>query len=427
LYKSPGSVGARAAVAVRAVGPDGKADFRVSRGADVDVDLDRDRALLLLGLVLVALNFRPAVTSVPPVLETVRVELGLSYAAASLLTTVPTVLIGLFAFPAAAISGRLGRERTILWAVVLITVGTALRAVAGTAVVLFGTTVAVGIGIAVSQALVPSVVSERFADRAPLVTGLYTTSLGLGAAVAAGVTAPLAGVVGWPAALGSWALLGVLALAVWLPTARDGPAAAADRGRLPWTGAGAWLLTLFFSAQTLLYFAELTWIAPIYVDLGWTSERAGFLLTLLLSTQLVGSLAIPATAGRWADRRPWLALTITANAAGLAGLALVPLALPWGWATLAGVGCGGAFSLCMTLPIDHAAGPGAADRLTAMMTGVGYTVGAAGPLAVGSARDLLGGYRLPVLALAALAAVMLVAVPWFVPGRTILGPAGDEG
>lgn len=56
----------------------------------------------------------------------------------------------------------------------------------------------VGAGIAIARALLPVVVKTRYADRAGLVTGIYTAGLGLGGAVAAGVSTPLAD------ALGSW-------------------------------------------------------------------------------------------------------------------------------------------------------------------------------------------------------------------------------
>jgi CP family cyanate transporter-like MFS transporter len=67
--------------------------------------------LLLLGLVLVALNLRPALTSGSPVLESIRQDLGLSRAAAGLLTTIPTLCMGVFAFAAARVSERIGSHR----------------------------------------------------------------------------------------------------------------------------------------------------------------------------------------------------------------------------------------------------------------------------------------------------------------------------
>lgn len=387
----------------------------------------RIRALLLAGLLLVAFNFRPSITSIPPVLEAIRADIGLGYTAVSLLTTIPTFLIGLFAFVATPVSRWIGRERAILWAVVLITVSTGLRIWGANAVVLFGTTVLVGAGIAISQALLPAVILDRFADRAALITGLYTASLGLGAAAAAGATALIADTVGgWPIALAVWAVPGALAAAVLVPVVRTrsstGESSRKERtatdGTL-WTNRGAILLAVFFSMDTVLYFSQITWLAPLYVDLGWQPEQAGLLLTVFILAQLCGSLVISAVADRWRDRRPWLALTIGLNTVGLIGVVCLPLVAPWGWAILAGVGVGGLFALILTLPVDLASNAAVADRLTPMMLGVGYIAGSIGPLAIGWIRDSVGSYTPSFAGLVGLTLLMLALTNWFRPNRTI--------
>jgi CP family cyanate transporter-like MFS transporter len=385
----------------------------------------RQRALLVLGLLLVAFNFRPAITSVPPIVEAIRTDVGLSYTAVSLLTTIPTLLIGAFAFVATPVSRRVGRERAIFWAVLLLTVSTALRLWGANVGVLFGTTVLVGAGIAVSQALLPAVILDHFADRAALLTGLYTASLGLGAAVASGATALLANALGsWTAALAVWALPGGLAVASFVPIVRSESAAAADArrsapdGRL-WRDPGAWTLAVFFSLDNVLYFSQITWVAPLYVDLGWSAERAGFLLTVFLVAQLVGSIGISAVADRWEDRRPWLALSILLNAVGLVGFVWVPMSAPWGWALLAGLGLGGLFALILTLPVDLASNASVADRLTPMMLGVGYIAGSTGPFVVGWTRETLGSYDPAFVGLLGLCIAALVMTPWFRPDRTV--------
>ena len=50
--------------------------------------------LLLLGLILVALNLRPALSSMAPMLSEVSKSLGLSASQAGLLTTLPVLCLG---------------------------------------------------------------------------------------------------------------------------------------------------------------------------------------------------------------------------------------------------------------------------------------------------------------------------------------------
>ena len=70
--------------------------------------------LLLLGLVLVALNLRPALSSMAPLLGEVSDKLGLSAAQAGLLTTLPVLCLGLFAPLAPILARRFGTERVVL-------------------------------------------------------------------------------------------------------------------------------------------------------------------------------------------------------------------------------------------------------------------------------------------------------------------------
>ena len=106
------------------------------------------------------------------------------------------------------------------------------------------------------------------------------------------------------------------------------------------------------------------------------------MLTLFTFVQLFAALVVPVLADRSRDRRPWLALVLVMNVAGLAAIAAVPLATPWGFTALIGFGIGGLFPLVLTLPLDYSPNPDAANRLTAMMLGIGYLISALGPLAV---------------------------------------------
>jgi CP family cyanate transporter-like MFS transporter len=380
--------------------------------------------LVLGGVLLVAINLRPAIASVSPVLEQLRSDLGLGYAAASLLTTIPTFCMGLFAFATPRLTRSLGRERTVFWTIVCIGVATFSRLWSVHVAVLFMTTIVVGIGVAVGQALLPELVSEYFTDRAGFATGLYTTCLILGGGIATSLTAPLANTLGsWPAALAVWAVLAVIALLVWIPVmgvTRSTPVTETSvADQISWRHPWAWAIALFFAGQTILFYSLLTWLAPLYVDLGWSSEQAGFLLTVAMGGQLTGSLCVTAFVDRFPDRRPIFAVALTSCAVAFTAIALVPLAAPWFCAALLGFGAACSFALGMTLPVDYAPTPDTAGQLSSIVLGIGYLIGALGPLAVGWMRGLTGGYRIPFLGLAVVSILMLVGTMRFRPDRTI--------
>ena len=387
---------------------------------------------LVLALVLVALNLRPAIASVPPVLPDIQRDLRLSGTAAGALTALPVVCLGLFAPVAARLAGRFGVDRVVAWALVVLGAGTLARAVGGAAG-LFAATFVAGIGLAVGGALLPGIVKAHFAaDRAATVTGLYTTGLAGGALLAAALTVPLRNLLGgaWAPALAVWALPAVAALAVWRRVAvpagpgppGPGPAGEASppaRGGLPWRSGLAWRVTLYTGLQSLLFYASLTWLSPLFQARGWSAERAGALLAVFSLTQLVATLGLPVLADRTGDRRPWIALSVSACTAGLLALAVAPLAAPWLVAAVIGFGTGGQFAMALTLLVDAAADPAASRRLSGMAFLVGYLLAAAGPAAVGGLYDATGGFTAAFLALTVIGMVTLALGVSVRPGAVV--------
>lgn len=387
---------------------------------------NRSRFSVLLGTLLVALNLRPAIASVSPVLELIRSDLGLSYATASLLTTIPTICMGVFAFMTIPVARRVGRDETIFISIALITLATGARLAGDTASILFISTLLVGIGIAVAQTLLPSLVQEYFSDNTGLVTGLYTMTLISGAALSAGLTAPISVTVtgSWTLGLAVWTIPAMIGILAWIPVishadTESSLAETTASRKLPWREGWAWFLVFFFAGSSALFFSVLAWLSPLYVDLGWSAERAGFVLTAFTLAELGGSFGSTFLANRYTDRRPPLILMLSMSSIGLIGAALAPLMFPWVWAILMGIGIGGTFALVLTLPVDHAKSPKATERLTAMVFGVGYTLAAAGPYVVGKLLSATGGYQFPFVILTAIAITLLVSSVVIRPTRTI--------
>ena len=165
------------------------------------------RVLLGVSIVLISLNLRATVTSIGPVLREIIRDAGLSAAAISVLTTLPSLCFGLAAPLAPEIARRTGTERAVLAGVLLIAAGASLRGLGGGPALFAGQILAMG-GIGFINVLLPGLVKRDFPDRVALMTGLYTMALCAGAAVAAGATVPLAAAFGgsWTAALAFWAV-----------------------------------------------------------------------------------------------------------------------------------------------------------------------------------------------------------------------------
>ncbi|WP_085705456.1 MFS transporter [Pseudomonas sp. B8(2017)] len=351
--------------------------------------------LLLLGLVLVALNLRPALSSMAPVLGQVSEGLGLSASQAGLLTTLPVLCLGLFAPLAPMLARRFGSERVILGILATLALGIVVRSSLGAAGVFLGSLMA-GASIGIIGVLLPGIVKRDFPQHAGTLTGVYTMALCLGAAMAAGATVPLAQHFdgSWALGLGFWMLPALLAMLVWLPQARQGHGLhkVAYRVRGLWRDPLAWQVTLYMGLQSSLAYIVFGWLPSILIGRGLSPTEAGLVLSGSVIVQLVSSLSAPWLATRGKDQRLAIVLVMLITLAGLFGCLYAPLSGLWGWAVVLGLGQGGTFALALTLIVLRSKDAHVAANLSSMAQGVGYTLASMGPFAVGLVHDLTGGW-----------------------------------
>lgn len=351
--------------------------------------------LLLLGLVLVALNLRPALSSMAPVLGQVSEGLGLNASAAGLLTTLPVLCLGLFAPLAPILARRFGSERVILGILLTLALGILLRSALGATGVFVGSLIA-GASIGIIGVLLPGIVKRDFPAHAGTLTGVYTMALCLGAAMAAGSTVPLSQYFGdsWAMGLGFWLLPALLAMLVWAPQARQGHGAhqAAYRVRGLWRDRLAWQVTLYMGLQSSLAYIVFGWLPSILIGRGLSPTEAGLVLSGSVLVQLISSLSAPWLATRGKDQRLAIVVVMLITLGGLFGCLYAPVSGLWGWAVLLGLGQGGTFALALTLIVLRSKDSHVAANLSSMAQGVGYTLASMGPFAVGLVHDLTGGW-----------------------------------
>ncbi|WP_346153350.1 MFS transporter [Nonomuraea recticatena] len=360
-------------------------------------------ALFSVAVALTALNLRPAVTSVGPLLDETRASLGASETWAGLLTTVPVLCFAVAGLIAPLLARRAGVGAAVSIALALLAGGLVLRVLDGSLLMIGGTLVAAA-GIAFAGVLIPVVVKESFPARIGLMTGVYTAALQLGATLGSALTPPLdTALGGWRPALATWAAPAVLALVVWTVAARGagfGAAAQADRqGRSLLRNRLAWIITVFFGLQALLAFVVIGWLPRVLMDVGGVSRgEAGLLLGLLALLALPISLVVPALAARSGSQSGWIVGLGGCGLAGLLGLLLAPSFSPLLWTVLLGLGMS-VFSLALTTIALRARTGQDTAKLSGMAQGFGYLLAAAGPFLFGLLHDVTGGWTVPFLLL----------------------------
>lgn len=368
-------------------------------------DLKQNRLLLIAGMVLIAINLRPALAGVGPLIDTIRSATGLSNTALGLLTTLPLLAFGVVSSFTSLFTRRFGIEGTLALALFLITAGIFTR-VASSSIALFTGTLILGIGIALGNVLLPSLVKRDFPHKTGIMTGLYSSMLGLGAALAAGLSVPIARQLnfGWRWSLGSWALLSLLALLVWLPQlhkqtpekfTKSFGQAMNDLGHSKL----AWQVALFMGLQSFAFYVILAWLPDLLQDRGLSAERAGWMLSLSQGTGVLGTLLIPVIAEQKKDQRGLVWLLVIIELLSIGALMIPHTFLVGLWVSLIGFSLGGSFGLALLFIVLKTSSSETATELSGMAQSVGYLLAAIGPTLFGAIYDLTHAWTLPLLLL----------------------------
>ncbi|HEY6710664.1 MAG TPA: MFS transporter [Rubrobacter sp.] len=372
--------------------------------------------LLVLGIVLLAANLRPALTGVAPLIGQIRADTGISNGVAGLLTTLPLLAFGLLSPIAPRVARRFGMERVLLASLLVLVAGILLRW-AGVVAALFLGTVVLGAAIAVANVLLPGLVKREFPEHAGLMTSVYSTSLGISAALAAGMSVPLAQLagIGWRGALAVWALPVLLAGVAWLPQlSRSDQPADPDARSSPgvrdlWRSPLAWKVTLFMGLQSLSYYVTLTWLPEILQAEGMGAARAGWMLGLSQAVAIVTMFLSPMIAERRPSQRGVVVVAVGMSGVGALGLLVAGSTASTLWVVLLGLGQGAAFSLALTFFALRAPDPGHASALSGMAQSVGYLLAAGGPFLFGVLRDVTGAWKVPLALLLTVTICLLIA------------------
>ncbi len=356
--------------------------------------------LLVVAVILTALNLRPAITSIGPVLGEMRESLGASAVWAGVLTTLPGLCFAAAGLTAPWLARRIGLGRAISVALVILSIGLVVRVLDGPYVVIGGTLVATG-GIALVNVLIPVVIKGSFPAQIGLMTGIYTAALQGGGALGSAVTPPLEPLLGgWRGALGSWALVAVVALLFWLVGARGisqartekAPSGASARSLL--RSPLAWTVTLFFGCQSFLAYVVMGWLPEVFIDNGVSKTDAGLLLGLVSILAVPISLIVPPLAAKQKNQSGWIVGLGVVGITGTIGLLVDPGAAPLLWSFLIGIGMS-VFSLALTVIALRARNAEDTARLSGMAQGFGYLLAGVGPFSFGLLHDMTGGWTAP--------------------------------
>ncbi|PZW81428.1 CP family cyanate transporter-like MFS transporter [Pseudomonas sp. 2848] len=375
-------------------------------------------ALNLLLVVLLALNLRPILTSIGPLLEPMRQGTGLGYQQAALLTALPVLCMGLIPLLQPWLRRWLSEHGGMLAGLAAIALACLWRLQLDSAWALIASAVVAGLGVAVVQGMMPGLVNRWFPSRLAASMGLYSAALMSGGGLAAVLGPALAAHFGhWQFGLGLWALPALLAMAAWvlLRPRQLTPSLAAGSGGHWFGNRRAWLLALYFGLINGGYTSMVAWLPAYHLEHGGTAQGGGELVGLMTLFQVCGALGLPLLLRRLVDRRPGLWLALLIQLGGFLGLLLAPASAMGLWVAMIGLGLGACFSLSLTLTLEHLRSPGEAGSLAAFVQGVGFIVTGIVPYITGWLRDVSGDFQASWTLLACTVLAMLLVTACFAP------------
>ncbi|MEN1967197.1 MFS transporter [Lentibacillus sp. N15] len=370
--------------------------------------------LLLIGIILIASNLRAPLTSVGSLLSSIRDDLAISNTLAGALTTLPLLAFAILSPFVSVIANRVGMERTIFYSFILLTTGLVIRSLFGVTF-LFSGTVIVGIAIAFGNVLLPGLIKMKFPFKIGLMTGLYAVFMNLFGALASGISLPLSRIsgFGWKGSLACWGFFSIIALLVWISQLKSKADSPKVQSRSEvvnnnvWKSSLAWNITVYMGTQSMVFYTMVSWLPEILKDNGYTSDVAGWMLSLMQFAFIPFTFIVPVIAEKTADQRLLTGITGVLVIIGAIGLfsgntVFITIAV-----ICIGSACGAAFSLSMMFFSLRSKDGQEASKVSGMAQSFGYLIAAAGPILLGAMHDITAGWFLP-LATVGIVGIILI-------------------
>lgn len=372
--------------------------------------------LLIAGIVLVAFNLRPAITSLGPLVGMIQEDVGLAHWSAGLLMSLPLLAFAIMSPVVPKLANRLTNELLLVVGLCILLIGIGLRSIS-MVFFLFTGTLFIGIGIAVGNVLLPAIVKDKFSKKFSLMTSVYSTSMGVVASLASGVSVPLANGLnlGWQGALLVWGVPTVMAILIWIYLLKynQGNQTEIKKGRSGdnqiWRSPLAWQIAIFMGFQSFLFYVTIAWLPEILHDHGLSMETAGWLLSFAQIMGLPASFFIPVIAGRLRSQL-WLAFGLgLCSITGYGGLLLgssYPILITS--IILIGIALGGYFPLALSYIGLRARSARQAAELSGMAQSIGYILAAVGPMFIGYLYDFAHVWTVPLMTMIIISLLVMV-------------------
>ena len=353
--------------------------------------------MIFLGITFVSFNLRVPITSVGPITNLIQAVYSLTNSMAGFITTLPLLAFSIFSPFVSKISHKFGYGLTMLGGLILIILGELIRSYTDVYGLFIGT-MFIGLGIAIGNVLIPSVIKHKFKKNVGSIISIYITSMCIFAALGAGISIPATDILGWNTSLAMWVVLAFIALLIWLPQLKkseeynnsdDLAIEKIIKSKTIWKSPLAWWVTLYMGTQSLLFYTLIAWIPSIIIFKGLDNHFAGMMVLLFQLVGLPATLLVPIIANKIKHQK-LIATIISLNY--LAGMIIFLITTSSFGIIISmvfiGIGMGGSISLAIGFITQRTPHAKKAAELSGMSQSVGYLLAAVGPILLGFMFDI---------------------------------------
>ncbi|MFY8328660.1 MFS transporter [Pseudoalteromonas sp. ZZD1] len=345
--------------------------------------------ILILGVFFIAVNLRAPVTGIAPVLEEIIASFSLSPSQAGMLTTLPLIAFALASPLANLLAKKLGLEVALFIALILIGAGLASRLITSVPLLYLGTAI-IGVGIAIGNVLLPSLIKRDFPHKIAVMTSAYVLAMAIFGGAYSAIVLPLSEWhnLGWQLALASYGLFTLLSITLWLPQLKYHTMPVKDLTPPPvqanvWKQSLAWQITLLLGLNSFFTYIMVAWLPSILIEGGVSPVKAGAMQGAFQAASAIPGIVLIPLLARLKDQRVLTSSLALIGALCSFGLLFMP-ELALFWSITLGFCSGACFILGLSFVSLRTHNSRQAASLSAMAQCIGYLIAATGPMLAGA-------------------------------------------
>lgn len=349
----------------------------------------------VLLVIWVASNLRSPITAVGPILDEIKLAMNLDNIQASLLTSIPLIVFASCSILVSKATARLNIRHGLIYALLFLIIGLYLRVYGNITTLYFGS-VLLGLSICIGNVLTPAYIKNEFPAKIGLMTGIFSVSMNLVAALASGFSISIGKWtgMGWKGSLGIWIFVAIIALIIVFAELFWGANTASQQTKKEETikfnifkSKQAWNISVFMGLQSLIYYCLVAFLPSVLMEYGMSKSEAGWVFSILQLAMLPVMLVSPVIASKMKDPKLMIYSIGVLYFSGIVMLILFKTQWIYFTAILLGISGGLAFSLAILFLSFRSKTMAGTIKISGKAQSIGYLIAAFGPPLFGKLHD----------------------------------------